>query len=321
MNKTAVAVGIDLGATNLKGAIVDRQARVIAKHVRPLQTADPEGSVDEIVALVDQFLSLSSVARTQLAGVGIGAPGPMRYRTGTIARAANLPGWENLPLRDLVQDRLRVPVVFDNDGNAAAFGEFWAGAGRDGQDLVMLTLGTGVGAGVILNGRIFHGHHDNAAELGHTIVAANGLPCPCGQRGCLEQYASAGAVARRVTSAIEAGEHSTLTKVALAGQAIDAKLVADSARNGDPLCLRMWDEACLHLAVACINIQHAFNPARVVLGGGMAEAGDFLLDRVTHHVTEQRWSLCDDLPQIVLAKLGYDAGVIGAAGLVLQQGD
>ncbi len=321
MKKGPVAVGIDLGGTNLKGAIVDRKGRVIAKHVRPLPEVDPEGTISEIVALVDQFLSVASAGRSDLAGVGVGAPGPMRYGTGTITQAANLPGWRNVPLRDLLRERLQVPVLFDNDGNAAAFGEFWLGAGKDGQDLVMLTLGTGVGAGVILNGRILHGHHENAAELGHTIMVPNGLPCPCGQRGCLEQYASAGAVARRVASAIQEGGNSVLSDAVGQGEAIDARLVAASAQAADPVCVRVWDEACQYLAIACINIQHAYSPARVVLGGGMAEAGDFLLDRVTHHVTGQRWSLHDDLPEIVLAKLGYDAGVIGAAGLVLQHAD
>jgi len=315
----AVAIGIDLGGTNLKGAIVERDGRVIAKHARPLPDSGPKDAINEIAALVDQFLSVASVRLSDLAGVGIGTPGPMQYRTGTITHAVNLPGWKNVPLRDLLHERLHVPILFDNDGNAAAFGEFWVGAGADGQDLVMLTLGTGVGAGVILNGRILHGHHENAAELGHMIVAADGIPCACGQRGCLEQYASASAVARRVVAAIQAGEQSALAEAVGEGDPIDAKRVAECAKAGDPLCLRIWDEACLYLAIACINIQHAYNPARIVLGGGMAEAGAFLLDRVTEHVIKQRWSLHNDIPEIALAKLGYDAGVIGAAGLVWTQ--
>lgn len=316
---SAVAIGIDLGGTNLKGAIVDRKGRVIAKHTRPLPDSGPEDTINEIVMLVDQFLSAASVGRPDLAGVGIGAPGPMSYRTGTITHAANLPGWVDVPLRDLLQERLRVPIMVDNDGNAAAFGEFWAGAGRNREDLVMLTLGTGVGAGVILNGRILRGHHENAGELGHAIVVANGLPCPCGQRGCLEQYTSASAVARRVVTAIEEGEPSALSEAVGEGKAIDSKRVADCARAGDQVCLRIWDEACLYLAIACINIQHAYNPMRIVLGGGMAEAGEFLLDRVTAHVTKQCWSLHNDIPEITFAQLGYDAGAIGAAGLVWQQ--
>jgi glucokinase len=182
----------------------------------------------------------------------------------------------------------------------------------------MLTLGTGVGAGVVLNGRVWHGHFENAGEIGHTIVARNGLPCTCGQRGCLEQYSSAGAVARRVVTAIRNGVQSQLDDAVMAGDPVDAARVAECARNGDPLCLRIWDEACLYLSIACVNIQHAFNPARIVLGGGMSRAGGFLLDPVIDHFSRQRWFLHDDFPTIALAELGYDAGIIGAAGLVWQ---
>ncbi|MGD2110729.1 MAG: ROK family glucokinase [Phycisphaerae bacterium] len=314
-----LAIGIDLGATNLKGAMVDRQGRVIAKHARPLPTTGPEDVVNEIVVVIDHFLATASAQAGALTGVGIGAPGPMEYAEGTITRAANLPGWEDVPLRDMLEERLDASIAFDNDGNAAAYGEYWVGAGSDDKDLVMLTLGTGVGAGVILGGRVLHGHFENAAELGHMIVVANGLACPCGQRGCLEQYASASAVARRVVTAVRNGESSALSEAIRNGGGVDAKRVAGAARAGDALCTRVWNEACLYLAIACVNIQHAYNPARIVLGGGMADAGEFLIKNVTRHVTQQRWSLHDDHPEIRLAELGYDAGVIGAAGLVWAQ--
>ena len=313
-----IAVGIDLGGTNLKGAAVDREGRILAQHTHPATGLGPDAAITHMVALVDRLLAEASLDRSGMAGVGIGTPGPLSHRTGRIIRAANLPGWLDVPIRDRLCAELQTPVTLDNDGNAAAFGEFWAGAGRGVEDLVMLTLGTGVGAGVILNGRVLHGHFENAAELGHMIVVANGLPCSCGQCGCLEQYTSAGAVARRVAAAIREGEPSALSKAVGKGEPLSAQRVVECARAGDPLCVRIWDEARLYLAVACITIQHAYNPARVVLGGGMAQAGDFLLDRVTDHVAKQRWSLHDDLPAITLAKLGYDAGVIGAAGLAWQ---
>lgn len=317
--KTSVAIGIDLGATNLKGAAVDRTGRILSQHTQPLVKTEPDSVIVDMVTMVGGLMSAASLDRSELVGVGIGSPGPLSHRTGRIIRAANLPGWVDVPLRDRLRERIETPVVLENDGNAAAYGEYWAGAGRDGGDLVMLTLGTGVGAGVVLDGRILHGHFENAGELGHTIVALDGLPCACGQRGCLEQYASASAVARRVVHAIGQGESSALAEAVGGREAIDARRVSDCARTGDPLCLRIWDEACRYLAVACINIQHAFNPARVVLGGGMSEAGSFLLDRVTEHVTRQRWSLHDDVPQVTLAELGYEAGMIGAAGLIWQE--
>jgi glucokinase len=215
-------------------------------------------------------------------------------------------------------------VALENDGNAAAFGEFRAGAGRGCDPLVMLTLGTGVGAGVVLDGRILHGHFDNAAELGHMVVVVDGLPCPCGQRGCLERYASADAVVRRVLDADQNRDRRGAVNPSRERERPDLTLraedIAQASVAGDPLCRRVWDEACLYLAVACVNIQHAFDPQRIILGGGLANAGDFLLDAVRIRFGERTWTLHDDAPEIVLAQLGPDAGVIGATALALDRG-
>ena len=317
------AIGIDLGGTNIKAAIVDQNGQVLIVRSRPTPgDRSVDSVINDIVQLVTALVDQCSIDQSDVRGAGIGTPGPIDVTEGRIVRSVNFPAFQNVPLRDILQEKLNVPVFLDNDGNVAAYGEYWAGTGmnKDEADpidsLVMLTLGTGVGAGVIINGRIFHGHFDNAGELGHMIVVRNGLPCPCGQRGCLEQYASAAAVAQRVMTAIQEGESCILEKSVVAGESIDAKQVSGAARDGDPLCLRMWEDACQYLAIACINIQHTYNPARIVLGGGMSEAGSFLLDRVIQHIQQQRWSMHDDLPEITLAKLGNDAGIIGAAGLV-----
>ena len=314
-----VAIGIDIGGTNLKGAAVDRAGAILARGSVPTDIArGPDRIIADILVLSEGLLGQAGLTRASLVGAGVGVPGPLDPTTGRIIRAVNLPGWVDVPLRDLLQTDLQTPVVLDNDGNAAAFGEFWAGVGNGEDDLVMLTLGTGVGAGVVLGRRLVHGHFQNAAELGHMITAIDGLPCNCGQRGCLEQYASAAGVAARVAAALWEGETSAIAKDAESGEPIDSRRVVEHAKAGDPLCLRIWDEACVHLAVACVNIQHAFNPAHVVFGGGMSEAGAFLVDRVVGHVVRRRWTLHDDFPSISLAKLGYDAGVVGAAGLVWQ---
>lgn len=318
MTPLPIAIGIDLGGTNLKGAVVTSDAEILRRSVIPTNAEQgPEAVVADIARLVDGLLEGVGAERSALVGVGVGAPGPLSAESGRIYRTANLPGWVDVPLRDLVARRIGRPVFLENDGNAAAFGEFTAAerAGEPADELVMFTLGTGVGCGVILDGRILHGHFENAAELGHMIVVADGLPCPCGQRGCLEQYASAGAVARRVTAAIESGEASRLAVAGGSEPPIDAEMVIEAVRAGDALCTKIWDEACVYLAIACINVQHAYNPARIILGGGMARAGAFLVDRVREQVGRQRWRLCDDLPTIGLGRLGYDAGVVGAAAL------
>ncbi len=322
-------VGIDLGGTTLTAVVVDREGKRLANRTTPADVhRGPDAVISDMVDLVDAVLTEASLDRKAIIGVGVAAPGPLSpgkprragacRRSGRIIRSANLPGWVDVPLCDRLGEALEVPITLENDGNAAAFGEFWLGAGKDGADLVMLTLGTGVGAGVILNGQVLRGHFENAAELGHMIVVHDGLPCTCGQRGCLEQYASAGAVARRAAADLERGDSSSLTEAVKNGAPINSETVVSCARAGDELCLRIWDEACFHLGVACITIQHAFNPKRIVLGGGMSEAGSFLIDRVTHHLHRQRWTLHEDLPAIVPARLGRNAGAIGAAGLALH---
>ncbi len=332
----SVALGIDFGATNIKVAAVDRRGVIDAKAASATnREAPPDAVIDEMVRLVDRVLGDGRWTRKHAIGVGIGAPGPLNPKAGRIVRSANLPQWVDVPLRDRLAERLHLRVVLDNDANAAAFGEFWAGAGRDGGDLVMLTLGTGVGGGAVVGGKLVHGHFGNAAELGHLIVVPDGLPCPCGQHGCLEQYASAAAVARRavdearsgpvapelparvsenVEPEVSEGAPSFAERVSR-GDSIDAELVVQCARAGDPICVGVWNETCLYLGIACVNIQHVFNPARIVLGGGLAQAGDFLIAPVRRAFRARTWRLYDDFPRVETAQLGYDAGVIGAAGL------
>ncbi|HUW84388.1 MAG TPA: ROK family glucokinase [Phycisphaerae bacterium] len=312
---TRYFVGIDLGGTNVKAGLVDEQAHVKSKL--SIET-EADGGVDHVIGRIGQAVELAirqaDVPQSAVTGVGIGSPGSMSHKAGIIISPPNLPGWHNVPLRDRVREVSGLPTVLENDANAAAWGEFWAGAGKDITDMVMFTLGTGVGGGVIIDGRLVRGHFDNGAELGHMIVVPDGEPCGCGQKGCLEAYSSAAATARRAVAAIEAGEASSLKLQIDAGQQIKSQQVEQAARDGDALADRIWDEACYYLATACINMQHFSNPQRVVLAGGMIGAGDFLLDRVRKHAEAMTWHAADDLPEIIFATLGNDAGLIGAAG-------
>jgi glucokinase len=180
--------------------------------------------------------------------------------------------------------------------------------------MVMFTLGTGVGGGLIIDGRLVRGFFDNAAELGHIIVDPGGLPCGCGQLGCLEAYTSAMHVAKRARSALDAGQDSSLKKLADQGTQIECEHVAQAAADGDPLATTIWDDACKYLALACVMMQHTTNPQRVVMAGGMIAAGDFLLSGIRRHFDRLTWQIVDDQPDIMLATLGNDAGLIGAAG-------
>ncbi|MFQ6048400.1 MAG: ROK family protein [Phycisphaerae bacterium] len=313
-------VGVDLGGTNIKAGLLDDQANLLARlSIATEAEHGPDHVIARIVQAIDQVLAQAGLPRQDVAGVGIGAPGAMSHKKGLIIAPPNLPGWHNVPLRDRVAALLGLPTVLENDANAAAWGEFWAGAGRGTDNMVMFTLGTGVGGGIIIDGQILRGAFDNAAELGHMIVKPGGRPCGCGQQGCLEAYSSAAATARRAIEAIQAGQDSSLK----AGQPVESRHVEQAARAGDPLAERIWDEACYYLAIACVNVQHFCNPQRVVLAGGMIGAGAFLLDRVRKHFDQQTWTVAQDRPEIALATLGNEAGLIGAAGaarLAHQQG-
>ncbi len=315
-----VAIGIDLGGTNLKVALVYSTGAIVARAAQPVEAGQQPGEIiDAMVTLSRQSLADAHLDDSAVIGVGVGSPGPLSTSRGVIIKAANLVGWENVALRDRLGKILGKSVVLDNDGNAAAFGEYWAGNNHDGHDMVLLTLGTGVGGGVVLGGQVLRGHYENAGEIGHTVVEPRGRACTCGKHGCLEQYASASAVVRRAMEGVETGEASSLKAMDTQGDEITAQTVATLARDGDAWCQQVWEETCFYLAVACINIQHTFNPARVILGGGLSCAGDQLIDGVRKHFSAMSWSLYEDFPQIQLASLGYDAGVIGAAGLAWQR--
>ena len=318
MTDRALTIGIDLGGTFIKAGLVDGEGAILSRASMATDlTRGPGGLIADMAGLVAELFGSpdGSTRRGELIAVGLGSPGPLSPSRGRIYKCANLPGLEGFAIREKLGEALGMAVVLDNDGNMAALGESWLGGGRGAGDMVMLTLGTGVGAGVIVDGVLLHGHFENAAELGHMIVHPGGLPCSCGQSGCLERYCSASSVARRAKEALREGKSSRLTELAGEGEEITSEHVARAARAGDTVCHQIWDDACAALAVACVNIQHAFNPARIVIGGGMSAAGDFLFDGVRGHFTGLRWSLAEDFPQIVPAELGNDAGMLGAAKL------
>lgn len=313
------SIGIDLGGTNIKGGICDRGGRLT--HKDALRTEADRGFehvLGRMGELVDRLLRQSGKSREEIAGVGVGAPGPMSHSKGLIYGAPNLPGFVNQPLRDLLAERIAMRVVLENDANAAAFGEYAAGAGRDVRNMVMLTLGTGVGGGVVLDGHVWRGSFDNAGEVGHMIIVPDGRPCPCGQRGCLERYASANAVAERLREAVETGADSKLKPLVTAGEEFDARDVEVAMGAGDALARRIWEETCYYLALCAVNLRHLLNPEMIVLAGGLIRAGRLLLDPVREKFANLSWHIAPDAPTIALATLGTDAGTIGAAALVWE---
>ena len=313
-------IGIDLGGTNIKGGVLDASGTLV--HRCSIETQAERGFEHvfaRLVRLVEDLIRDAGLAKSDVAAIGYGTPGPLSHKKGIVYASANLPGWKNIRLRERFSAATGLPVTLDNDANVAAFGEFVAGAGRGVRDMVMLTLGTGIGGGVIVNGELVRGALENAAEIGHMIAVPDGRACPCGQRGCLERYGSANAVAERLVEAVQAGENSSLKAGLEAGETITSVEVAQAARAGDPLAARIWDETCYYLAIGCVSLQHVLNPARVLLAGGLIGAGEQLLGPVREHFHRQTWRLAEDFPQIELATLGGDAGIIGAAALARSE--
>jgi glucokinase len=311
-----LAVGVDLGGTNIIGALVSEEGKIAHQARRKTRASRGSGPVIEDMAeIVEELINTTGVSRDDVIGLGVGAPGPLSHRDGVIFKSANLPGWSNVRLRRGLLERTGLPTILDNDANTAAFGEFWVGAGKGVREMVAFTLGTGIGAGAIVNGEVLRGYFENAAELGHWIVHPKGRQCSCGQLGCLEQYASATNLVRHCKQLIADGRASVLAGEVEGNGDLGSKEIVEAAKGGDALAGEVWDEACYYLAIGCINVQHAFNPERIVLSGGMSKAGDFLLTRVRRHARELAWSLCDDRPDISISVLGDDAGVIGAAGI------
>lgn len=308
-------VGVDLGGTNIKAGLLDSEAKVLCNFSIPTEVEKgTERVINNIVSAAERAIREAGIQRSEVVGIGIGSPGPLSHRRGLIINPGNLPCMKNTPIREIVTQRTGIRTTLENDANAAAWGEYWAGAGKGVTDLVMFTLGTGVGGGVIVDGRMLRGYFENGAELGHILVNPGGRQCSCGQHGCVEAYSSAYFLARHAEELIRGGRPSVLKTRVDAGELLVAEHIIEAARAGDELAVYVWDRACYFLAIATITMQHATNPERVVMAGGLIAAGDYLLDLVQRYFREMTWKLLDDFPDIRFATLGNDAGFIGAAG-------
>lgn len=308
-----VAVGIDLGGTAIKGGLVTADGA--ASDTTSIATEAERGPDHVLARIADLIGTLRAAAvaqRRQVIGVGIGAPGILSHKLGMVIAPPNLPGWRNVPVVERLSKACGLRVVLENDANNAAYGEFIRGAGRGTRNMVLLTVGTGVGGGVILDGRLFRGAFENAGELGHTIIQAGGRLCGCGQHGCLEAHASATSMVARATEAIQFGRTSTLAATLKSAGRLDSRDIALAAASGDAVAAEAWTETCRCLAVACINIQHAFNPERVVFAGGVSEAGAQLLDTIRQQYESQASRILGPPPDIRIAELGNQAGLVGA---------
>jgi glucokinase len=272
--------------------------------------------INEVIQLTSQE---SGAARGDFVGVGIGSPGPLNRESGVVIVTPNL-GWRDFPLRDAVSDRVGLPATLDNDANCATLGEWWCGAARGGRHVVGLTIGTGIGGGLILNGELYHGASDAAGEVGHTSIDGTGRRCKCGNYGCLEAYASGPAIAERATEAL-AGDEASLLRTLVDGDLsrITARTVYEAATRGDPLAREVVRETARFLGTGVANLVNIFNPDVVVLAGGVTDAGDALFEPLRAEVRRRAFRPAVEACRIVPGSLAGSAGVVGAVATFKMQ--
>ena len=299
------SIGVDLGGTNLRVAAVDSDGKILCREsVTASFDYGPLHVVNRIVSIIEQVRE--RVSGHELRGVGIGVPGFIDIDAGLVVGSANLPGFQGFPVRDEIQQRLGTPIVLENDANAAALGEMWMGAGRNVKDLVLLTLGTGIGGGIVIDGKIFHGANGMAGEFGHMTVIPEGNPCGCGNRGCLEKHASASAIA-------------AMASMMHFGHDMTSEQVYELALQGNERAKMVFESMGRALGIAIANLIHIFNFPLYLISGGPLPAWNFFAPAMLAEVNSRSFVFSRTATRIEKALLGGDAGLYGAAYLPFQR--
>lgn len=313
-------IGIDLGGTTVKFAILNMLGEIQQKWSIETNILD-EGIhiVPDIIASIKHRLSLYQMTKEDFLGIGMGSPGTVDRKNGTVIGAYNL-NWKELQfVKSQIEEQLEIPFAIDNDANVAALGERWKGAGENSDDVSFITLGTGVGGGIVADGQLIHGVAGAAGEIGHMTVDPDGFECTCGKKGCLETVASATGVVRvaRFLSEEFSGD-SGLKELIDAGETVTSKIIFDRAQEEDVFAKMVVDRVCFYLGLACGNIANLLNPTDIVIGGGVSAAGEFLRSKVEANFNQFTFPQVRESTKLKLAQLGNEAGVIGAASLALQ---
>ena len=315
-----VYIGIDVGGTGIQVGVVDKGGNILSRaSISTVHTDTPEKQILDMAHCALEALQNGGFRADDVKCVGVGVPGIANNTTGEVIFCTNL-GWKHIPFRSIFQRVLNKPVLIDNDATVAGLAESVVGVSAGTDSSVFITLGTGVGGGIVIHGKVWNGFHGTGSEIGHMIVEMGGEPCTCGNRGCLERYCSATAIIRMAKEMLS--QHPDSAVAAACGgdpDKLNARMVIDAARTGDVIGTSVFQRYVSYLAQAIANICNFLDPEVIVLGGGVSKAGNFLLDAVRKEVP--RYCLFKDLPysSIELAKLGADAGIIGAAMLGLEK--
>jgi glucokinase len=315
-------LGIDIGGTNLVvGSVAEGGSVLHALASEPTQAEAGEADVlDRLIALATRAIDQTrrEIPGAEIMGIGVGAPGPLDTKSGIVLLTPNL-GWVNLPLRQIIHERLGLPAALDNDANCAVLGEWWMGAARGTKNAIGITIGTGIGGGIIVDGKLYHGASDCAGEIGHTTIDTEGRRCKCGNYGCLEAYASGPNIALRAVEELKAGAVSRLADYVGGDlRQVTAQTVYQAAHDGDDLALEVVNDTAKFLGVGIANLLNVFNPEVVVVCGGVTLAGDRLFDPLRREVARRAFKPAVSVCRIVPCELSGTAGVYGAAKVYLD---
>lgn len=310
-------IGIDLGGTSVKMALLDTDGNIKKQWSIPTNVTDSGSHIlNEIVNSIKKFCSENNLHLDDIKGIGMGSPGKVNVNRGTVVGAFNL-GWKNeVNVKDFFEKKLKKPFFIENDANLAALGEMWKGAGFNSQNIVLVTLGTGVGGGIIINGNLVHGNSGSAGEIGHMYVGDDTYLCSCGNYGCLETVASATGILNLARDISKNESKNSDTKDRITQNSCSVKEIFEIAKNGDELAILIVKKFGEYLGKSLSQLGNALNPDFIILGGGVSNAGDYLLGIVDKEFKKHVFPGIKENTKIVLATLGNDAGIIGASKLV-----
>lgn len=317
MNKNVI-VGVDIGGTTVKIGLIRNSGEIIEKWEIPTKRSEQGTEViDDIWSSVVIRLEENAINLETLLGIGIGAPGFIDSENGYVFEAVNI-GWKDFNLTEYMSNKTGLPVYVENDANIAVLGENWLGAGDRASDVIAVTLGTGVGGGIIASGKIVNGDNGTAGEIGHITVEPNGIQCNCGRKGCLETIASATGIARQAMKVIDEKPNSPLAQVYKEKQTITSKDVFDLAATGNEESIAIVNHTAEVIGLVLANLAVTLNPSKILIGGGVSKAGDAILQPINKYFTRYALPRTREACELRIAELGNDAGIVGAAYLVMS---
>lgn len=312
-------IGIDVGGTNVKIALVDKSGKIIYSNSVPTYAKmGYEYTVNNIKQAIKDLMKETNTSAKDIDGIGFDFPGQVDYKTGVVKLAPNIPGWVNVPIAQMIEEEFHIPTRIDNDVRCAALGEMKFGAGQGCENFVCITVGTGIGSGLVVNGQLVRGASNAAGEIGHIkLQMKDGLICGCGDTGCLEAYASGPSIVAMAQDYIKGGKSTKFREMAAAeGGEITPYMVAKAAEAGDPVAKRIFAIVGEYIGIGLTSVINLLNPEKVIIGGGVAEAGDLLLEPIRKTIKERAMVVAGSAVEIVPAQLGNSAGVIGASMLI-----